>query len=64
MTKTDAVKYFGSQRALAKACDVSAQAVSLWADDHIPMGQQYRLQILTKGKLMADIQPKTKRTAK
>lgn len=58
MTKTEAVKFFGSQRALAKACGVSAQAVSLWADDHIPMGHQYRLQILTKGKLMADQQPK------
>lgn len=51
MTKQQAIDHFGSATALAKACGVTASAVSQW--DSIPEGQQYKLQILTGGVLKA-----------
>ncbi|MAD95876.1 MAG: Cro/Cl family transcriptional regulator [Flavobacteriaceae bacterium] len=54
MKKSQAVAHFGSQEALAEFCDVSPQAVSQWPGEHIPLGHQYRIQLETGGKLIAD----------
>lgn len=53
MKLTEAVEYFGSKTALAKAINVGKSAVTLWGDQ-IPQGRQYQIEILTKGKLKAD----------
>jgi transcriptional repressor of cell division inhibition gene dicB len=53
MTKTDAIKFFGSSSNLAKALGVTKQAVSRWPDD-IPDGRQFQIEVITDGKLKAD----------
>ncbi len=57
MTKDEAIKFFGSPSKLAKACDVSRQAVNRW--EEIPLTRQFQIQVITEGKLVAD----TKRAA-
>lgn len=52
MTKTEAVKYYGSQRALAAAIGKTEGAVSQWK--RIPRGVQFELQVRTGGKLSVD----------
>jgi DNA-binding transcriptional regulator YdaS (Cro superfamily) len=50
MKTVDAIRYFGTQAALAKALGVSKQAVSQWGDT-IPDGRAYQLQVITGGRL-------------
>jgi hypothetical protein len=52
MTKAQAVQFFGSSAALARAIGVSRQSVHGWRD--IPIGRQYQLEVVTNGKLRAD----------
>lgn len=52
MRKTDVVKHFGSQKAVAEALGLTEAAISAW-DDDIPKGRAYELQVLTGGKLKA-----------
>ena len=54
MQKSDAIAYFGSQRALAKALGITEQAVSGWKPDKIPELRAVQLHILTNGELKAD----------
>lgn len=55
MTKSEALAHFGSVRKLADALGLkSVQAVYQWPEDSIPVGRQYQIQALTKGKLKAD----------
>lgn len=57
MTKTQAIQYFGSVRALADALGIKAvQSVYEWPEDGIPEGRQFQIQVLTKGKLKASEQ--------
>lgn len=53
MRKAQAVKYYGSQRALAAALGITEQAVSLWGD-LIPEGRAYQLESITGRKLRVD----------
>lgn len=53
MKKNEAISHFGSQAALARALGVHRAAVNAWGD-HIPIGRQYQLEILTNGQLKAD----------
>ncbi|HET8729756.1 MAG TPA: Cro/CI family transcriptional regulator [Moraxellaceae bacterium] len=63
MTKSEAIAHFGSVRDLAAALGIKAvQSVYGWPDDGVPMGRQWQIQVLTKGKLKVDKEPK-KRTA-
>ena len=57
MRTTDAVNHFGSQGELAKALGITDGAVSQWGE-FPPMGRQYQIQALTKGKLKASPKPK------
>lgn len=53
MKKIEAVRFFGSQRKIAKELGVSEQAVSLWGAV-IPEKNALRLHQITNGKLMYD----------
>jgi len=46
----DAVRHFGSKKAVAEALSVSYQAVAKWPK-YVPERSAYRLQHLTKGVL-------------
>jgi DNA-binding transcriptional regulator YdaS (Cro superfamily) len=52
MTKTQALKFYDSASALARALKVSRQAVHQWLK--IPPAQQIKLERLTAGELQAD----------
>jgi DNA-binding transcriptional regulator Cro len=55
MTPTEAVTFFHSQSGLARVLGVTSQAVNKWvAQGEIPVGRQFQLQVLTRGKLRAD----------
>jgi transcriptional repressor of cell division inhibition gene dicB len=56
MTIDDAVNHFGSNDALAKKLGITTAAISMWRarGGAIPLGVQYRIQVLTKGRLKAD----------
>lgn len=50
MTFNEVLRHFGSQAAIARALNISEQAVSRYAaQDRIPTGRQYELQVLTGG---------------
>lgn len=53
MTRTDAIKHFGSIQAMAAALGISYEAIRQWGDE-IPELRQYQIEILTEGKLRAD----------
>ena len=52
MTKSQAIKYFGSISALAKALGVTYEAVRQWQE--VPELRQYQIERLTGGDLKAD----------
>jgi DNA-binding transcriptional regulator YdaS (Cro superfamily) len=53
MSKQEAILYFGTQAALARALGIHRAAVNAWGDA-IPEGRQYQIEVLTAGKLKAD----------
>ena len=46
-------KHFGTQAKAAQAIGTSAQVVSAWKRNGIPIGRQYEIQFLTGGALKA-----------
>lgn len=52
MTKSQAIQYFGSISALAKALGVTYEAVRQWGQ--VPELRQYQIESITSGKLKAD----------
>jgi len=52
MTKSQAIKHFGSISALAKALGVTYEAVRQWQE--VPELRQYQIERLTCGDLKAD----------
>jgi len=52
MKKQDAVSYFGSQAALARALGIGKASVGQWRD--VPLDRQCQIEIITDGKLKAD----------
>ena len=52
MTKSQAIKHFGSVSALAKALRVTYEAVRQW--DDVPELRQYQIERLTLGALKAE----------
>lgn len=53
MKKSDVIRYFGSQTAVAAALNISQAAVSRWGD-RVPEARALRLEKLTNGALQAD----------
>jgi len=51
MTRSDAIKYFGGISELAKALDITYEAVRQWPENGIPMLRQYQIQDLSGGQL-------------
>ncbi len=54
MTKTDALDFFKTRRALAKALDLREHSINTWPEDTIPPIHQIRLERLTNYVLLAD----------
>ena len=66
MKTQDAIDYYKTKSALAKAVGLTRGAITHWSNDgFVPMGRAYQLQLLTGGALKVDIsvyednQPKT-----
>jgi hypothetical protein len=59
----DLINYYGTQAAAASAIGTSAQVVSAWKRNGIPLGRQYEIQVLTGGQLRAS-PTQTKKPAK
>lgn len=53
MNVTDLKKLYGSQNKAAKALKLHKSTISVWKDRGIPKSAQYRIQVLTDGKLRA-----------
>lgn len=53
MKTETAIKHFGSREALAAALGVSRTA-TYWSNGHVPEHHQYKLQVITAGRLVAD----------
>ena len=56
MSTVDAVSYFGSKVAIAKALGINKSAVTNWGKS-VPTLRAYQLQVLTKGALKVTQQP-------
>ncbi len=56
MTKTEAIKHFGSISDLAKALGTTYEAVRQWGD-YIPVLRHYQIEVLSKGVLRAYKKP-------
>lgn len=55
MKPQDAIKHFGTQKALADALGFNQSAVANWvARDQIPALSQLKIEAISKGKLKAD----------
>ena len=55
MTLDNLLAHFKTKTAIAKALDISPQAVQQWFDaKKIPSTRQFQIQIVTKGKLKAE----------
>ena len=52
MLKQDASKHYGGGAELARVLGLTRQAISFWPEQ-VPELYQYKLQVLTKGKLKA-----------
>lgn len=50
-----AIKYFGNGNVLARKLNLTRQAVYVWKRRGIPTNMQFRLQVMSKGKLRAAI---------
>ena len=50
MLKSDAIKHFGTQKAIADAIGLTKAAVCMWPEV-VPQGRAYELQFLTGGRL-------------
>lgn len=59
MKTSEAVEFFKTQEALAKALGISQAAVSQWGET-VPKGRAYQLQVMTRGKLKAEHQRSSK----
>jgi DNA-binding transcriptional regulator YdaS (Cro superfamily) len=53
MKTADAIKFFGTRTALAKALGITKQAVTQWGET-VPEGRAYQLQVITGGQLSAE----------
>lgn len=53
MTKSQAIKHFGSTSALAKALGTTYEAIRQWGDE-VPDLRQYQIEVISLGALKAD----------
>jgi DNA invertase Pin-like site-specific DNA recombinase len=63
MTTQEAIKYFGnSYQGVADALGISYHAVYRWGT-HPPLGRQFEIELVTRGKLKADRVTRNKKLA-
>lgn len=60
MKTSIAIAYFGGKQPLAAALGITRQAIEQWGK-HVPEKTAYKLQVLTKDKLMVNPQVYSKR---
>jgi hypothetical protein len=53
MTTDEAIKFYGTKKALAQALDIWPHVISRWGK-YPPMARQYELEVKTKGDLKAE----------
>lgn len=53
MTTDEAIKFYGTKKALAQALDIWPHVISRWGK-YPPMARQYELEVKTRGELKAD----------
>lgn len=53
MKTTDAIAYFGSSTALAKALNCNRSSIYQWGEE-VPPARQYELEVKTRGALVSD----------
>jgi transcriptional repressor of cell division inhibition gene dicB len=58
MKTQDAISYFGTQAAMARALHCSQSSIAEWGE-YPPDGRQFQIQVVTNGALMAE--PKKQR---
>ena len=51
MRTAEAIKYYGSQKAVAKALGIKQPSVAAWGE-YPPITRQYQLQVVSGGKLL------------
>jgi hypothetical protein len=51
MTRSEAITFFGGIPELARALDITYEAVRQWPEDGIPLLRQYQIQELSEGAL-------------
>lgn len=61
MTKDEAIRYFGGVPALARALGIRRQAIYQW--ESVPEKQQLRLEKITGGALVAELEDPRSATA-
>lgn len=54
MRKEEAISFYGSQSALARALGIAQASVAGWTGEYPPGGRQLQIEKLTKGKLKAE----------
>ncbi len=55
MNMNDLRRHYGTQKKAAEALKTSAQVVSAWNKNGIPIGRQYEIQVITGGALRASV---------
>lgn len=58
MKTAEAIQYFGTAAALAKAIKIKPPSVSEWGD-YPPITRQYQIQVITNGELKAETNEST-----
>jgi len=53
MTTDEAIKFYGTKKALAQALDIWPHVISRWGK-YPPMARRYELEVKTKGDLKAE----------
>ena len=54
MTPKDVIEHYGGPQSAADALGISVQTIYCWVHrGGVPVGQQYRIQVLTGGRLRA-----------
>lgn len=54
MTFQEVLDHFGTKRKIATDLGITIQAVQQWADSgKVPLGRQFQIELVTKGKLQA-----------
>ncbi len=62
MKKTDALTYFGTQKALADALGIAQAAVAQWGEE-VPPRRAFEIERITDGKLKATFSPAIQKKA-